>query len=114
MSFNIFHLNNILFYFIFNFIFIVSLSLVIIVCRAHMQYNESKSLVIFLIFMLTYCLLELKVHRHMHMIELGYLTFVPQMNYMEIFNVQNPKNINKLKNKLKKFIYLFKKILENN
>ncbi len=79
-----------------------------------MQYNESKSLVIFLIFMLTYCLLELKVHRHMHMIELGYLTFVPQMNYMEIFNVQNPKNINKLKNKLKKFIYLFKKILENN
>jgi hypothetical protein len=48
------------------------------------------------------------------MIELGYLTFVPQMNYMEIFNVQNPKNINKLKNKLKKFIYLFKKILENN
>jgi hypothetical protein len=65
-------------------------------------YNESKSLVIFLFLMLTYCLLVLKVHRHMHMIELGYLTFVPQMKCMEILNVQNPKVI---------YIYIFLKII---
>jgi hypothetical protein len=55
-------------------------------------YNESMSLVVLLILMLTYCLLEIKVHRHMHMIELGLLNICTSNEVHGNFKCPKPKS----------------------